>query len=105
MYKCFSQICHMRQCLLSSVRLFVDMCGLHDGFQDVNMIIRASFCCSKKVIKLHLCAHLTAKDLSQPIFVCADLAKSRIDIFMNVIQTRQATFDTGVANIQELPRN
>ena len=91
MYKCFSQICHMRQCLLSSVRLFVDMCGLHDGFQDVNMIIRASFCCSKKVIKLHLfstkvafmrrklhlCAHLTAKDLSQPIFVCMDLAKSQ----------------------------
>jgi len=29
---------------------------------------------------------------------------SRIDIFMNVIQTRQATFDTGVANIQEVQR-
>jgi len=27
--------------------------------------------------KLHLCAHLTAKDLTQPIFVCADLAKSQ----------------------------
>jgi len=26
---------------------------------------------------LHLCAHLTAKDLTQPIFVCADLAKSQ----------------------------
>ena len=28
-------------------------------------------------MKLHLCAHLTAKDLTQPIFVCADLAKSQ----------------------------
>ena len=27
--------------------------------------------------KLHLCAHLTAKDLTQPIFVCMDLAKSQ----------------------------
>jgi len=27
--------------------------------------------------KLHLCAHLTAKDLTQPIFVCVDLAKSQ----------------------------
>jgi len=27
--------------------------------------------------KLHLCAHLTAKDLTQPSFVCADLAKSQ----------------------------
>jgi len=26
--------------------------------------------------KLHLCAHLTAKDLTQRIFVCAGLAKS-----------------------------
>ena len=55
------------------------------------MITRASFCCSKKVRKLHLfstkvafmrrklhlCAHLTAKDLTQPIFVCMDLAKSQ----------------------------
>jgi len=54
------------------------------------IIIRASFCCSKKVRKLHLfsakvafmlrklhlCAHVTVKDLTQPIFVCADLAKS-----------------------------
>ena len=58
----------------------------HDETQ--NVISRASFCCSKKVrklhlfstkvafmrSKLHLCAHLTAKDLTQPIFVCADLA-------------------------------
>jgi len=27
--------------------------------------------------KLHLCAHLTVKDLAQPMFVCADLAKSQ----------------------------
>ena len=27
--------------------------------------------------KLHLCAHLTAKDLTQPIFVCMDLATSQ----------------------------
>ena len=55
------------------------------------VISRASFCCSKKVrklhlfstkvafmrSKLHLCAHLTVKYLTQPIFVCADLAKSQ----------------------------
>jgi len=28
--------------------------------------------------KLHLCAHLTAKDLTQPIFVCADFLFARI---------------------------
>jgi len=27
--------------------------------------------------KLHLCAHLTAKDLTQPIFVSADSANSQ----------------------------
>jgi len=27
--------------------------------------------------KLHLCAQLTAKDLTQPIFVCMDLTKSQ----------------------------
>ena len=49
-----------------------------------DVITRASFCCSKKVRKLHLfsrkvalCAHLTAKDMTQPIFVCADLTKSQ----------------------------
>jgi len=62
------------------------MCGV--GQLVIN---RASFCCTKKVRKLHLfstkvafmrrklhfCAHLNAKDLIQPIFVCADLAKSQ----------------------------
>jgi len=48
------------------------------------LMSRVCFCCSKKVQnciyfqrKLHLCTHLTAKDLTQPIFVCADLAKSQ----------------------------
>jgi len=56
-----------------------------------SVMTRASFCCSKKVRKLllfstkvafmcrklHLCAHLTAKDLTQPIVLWADLAKSQ----------------------------
>ena len=68
-------------------------CHLSKSFTTLEqrLIIRASFCCSKKVRKLHLfstkvafmrrklhlCAHLNAKDLTQPIFVCADLAKSQ----------------------------
>ena len=61
------------------------------GLGVYGFITRASFCCSKKVRKLHLfstkvafmrrklhlCAQLTAKDLTQPIFVCMDLAKSQ----------------------------
>ena len=56
-----------------------------------HVISRESFCCSEKVRKLHLfstkvafmrsklhfCAHLTAKDLTQPIFLCTYLAKSQ----------------------------
>jgi len=70
------------------LRLFV---GPAQDFKCRQPIARASFCCSKKVRKLHLFstevafmrskfhlrAHLTAKDLTQPIFVCADMADSQ----------------------------
>ena len=74
------------------------------------MISRASFCCSKKVrklyffstkvaimrSKLHLCAHLTAKDLTQPILVCADLAKSKIFLTSTSNWVRTLSYLAGV---------
>ena len=72
-------------------------CCIRRGFEQLSsysgwrVITRASFGCSQKVRKLHLfstkvafmrrklhlCAHLIAKDVTQPIFVCMDLAKSQ----------------------------
>jgi len=72
--------------MISLMNLTVDV--IIEGLRYTEVMTRESFCCSEKVRKLHLfstkvafmrsklhfCAHLTAKDLRQPIFVCADLA-------------------------------
>jgi len=67
----------MRFCLCSAC----SSCLLLDAWPVSSFISRASFCCSNKArklhlfsakvafmrCKLHLCAHLTVKDLKQPI--------------------------------------